>query len=452
MLMHSMEKKVAVIGAGITGLTAAYELRERGIACTVYESSDRVGGVIRTVREQGFQVECGPNSILDTHQDLGSLITRLGLDGKRLLAHTAAENRFIVREGRPIALPTSPPSFITSKAFSAKAKLRLLREPFIQSKSSESECLADFVVRRLGREFLDYAINPFVGGIYAGDPSKLSTALAFPKLYALEQKYGSLIKGAIKGAKERKQREEVASKDARMFSFDDGMEVLPRRLAEKLGDAIQLNTPAGRIERTDRGGWLVNGVEYSDVLLAIPAHVMPQIETPFDLSLFGEIYYSPVASVSLGFSQNQITHPLNGFGILIPKVEDRYSLGALFPSSIFPGRAPEGMTLLTVFIGGSLAPEKALQDETAILQNVLIDLHDLLGLVGEPKYKRVCVYPKAIPQYEIGYEKFLHHMEQVETDHPGIHFAGHYRDGISVANSILSGMNVAERIKKEDKH
>ena len=445
--MHGMEKKVAVIGAGITGLTAAYELQERGIACTVYESSDRVGGVIQTVREEGFLVECGPNSILDTHPDLGKLITRLGLDGNKLPANTSAQNRFIVRDGQPVALPTSPPAFFTSNAFSGKAKLRLLREPFIRSKSNESESLADFVLRRLGREFLDYAINPFVGGVYAGDPAKLSTALAFPKLYELEQKYGSLIKGAIKGARERKQREEVASKDARMFTFDDGMEVLPRQLAEKLGEAVQLNTPVDRLQQTERGGWMVNGMEYSDVLLAIPAHLMPKLETPFDLSPFADIYYPPVASLSLGFSENQITHPLNGFGILIPKVENRYSLGALFPSSIFPERAPGGMALLTVFIGGSMAPEKALQDETVLLQNALDDLHDLLGLDGEPEYKRLSVYPKAIPQYVVGYQKYIRHMEQIEADHAGIYFAGHYRDGISVANSILSGINVAERIE-----
>ena len=233
--LNMFMQKTAIIGAGITGLTAAFELKRQGLDCTVYEASDRVGGVIRTVQEEGFLVECGPNSILDTHPDLGKLIARLGLEGNKLPANTAAQNRFIVRDGQPIALPTSPPAFFSSKAFSGKAKLRLLREPFIRSKSNESESLADFVLRRLGQEFLDYAINPFVGGVYAGDPAKLSTAHAFPKLYELEQKYGSLIKGAIKGAKERKKREEVASKDARMFTFDDGMEVLPRTAGRKTG-------------------------------------------------------------------------------------------------------------------------------------------------------------------------------------------------------------------------
>ncbi len=441
-------QKVVIIGAGITGLVAAFELKRRGVDCTVYEASDHVGGVIRTVLEEGFLVECGPNSVLDTHPNLGKLIAHLGLESNKLPANTAAQNRFIVRDGEPIALPTSPPAFFSSKAFSAKAKLRLLREPFIRSKSNEQESLADFVLRRLGQEFLDYAINPFVGGVYAGDPAKLSTAHAFPKLYALEQKYGSLIKGAIKGAKERKKRAEVASKDARMFTFDDGMEVLPRQLAAKLGDAVHLNSPVEEFQRLENGGWLVSGEEYTDVVLAIPTHLMPKLDVPFDLAPFADIYYPPVASLSLGFDENQFAHPLNGFGMLIPKVENRYSLGALFPSSIFPDRAPGGMVLLTAFIGGSMAPEKALQDEDEMLANVLSDLQELLGLSGEPEYKHLSVYPQAIPQYVVGYERFLDHMKQIETAHPGIHFAGHYRDGISVGNSILSGIDVAERISE----
>ena len=439
-------QKIAIIGAGITGLTAAFELKQRGVDCTVFEASDRVGGVIQTVREEGFLVECGPNSVLDTHPNLGKLVADLGLENNKLPANAAAQNRFIVRDGQPIALPSSPPAFFTSKAFSVSAKLRLLREPFIRSKSNESESLADFVVRRLGQEFLDYAINPFVGGVYAGDPAQLSTCHAFPKLYALEQKHGSLIKGAIKGAKERKKRAETASKDAKMFTFDDGMEVLPKQLAAQLGDAVRLNAPIEGFQCLENGKWQVNGEEYSDVVLAIPTHVLPLLDVPFDLSLFAEIYYPPVASLSLGFNKNQFTHPLNGFGVLIPKVENRYALGALFPSSIFPERAPGGMALLTVFIGGSMAPEKALQNEDEMLANVLEDLRDLLGLSGGPEYKRLSVAPNAIPQYVVGYEKYLNQMKQIERDNPGIHFAGHYRDGISVGNSILSGINLAEQI------
>jgi oxygen-dependent protoporphyrinogen oxidase len=439
-------KKVAVIGAGITGLTAAFELQQRGLDCAVYEANDRVGGCIQTIREDGWLVECGPNSILDTHPNLDKLITRLGLEGNKLLPNQVAMNRFIVRNGKVVALPTSPAAFIKSKAFSGKAKLRLLREPFIKSKSTEQESLGEFVMRRLGQEFLDYAINPFVRGVYAGDPMKLATAHAFPKLYALEKEYGSLIKGAIKGSKKRKQRAEKASKDAHMFTFDDGMEVLPRQLAIKLGDAVRLNNPVENLQCVEGGRFKINGEEYSDVLLAIPAHALPRLNTPFNFAPFADIYYPAVASLSLGFNQNQLMHELDGFGMLIPEVESQFSLGALFPSSFFPERAPAGAALLTVFIGGASGPEKALLNEDELTKNVLEDLQELLGLDGEPEYKHLSVYPQAIPQYNVGYERFLDHMKQIENTNPGIHFAGHYRDGISVANSILSGLDAAERI------
>jgi len=441
-------QKVAIIGAGITGLTAAFKLKQRGVDSTLFEASDRTGGVIQTVHKDGFLVECGPNSILDTHPNLGELIQQLDLADRKLPANPAADNRFIVRDGQPIALPTSPPAFIKSKAFSTLAKLRLMREPFICSKSNESESLADFVVRRLGQEFLDYAITPFVSGIYAGDPAKLATAHAFPKLYALEQNHGSLIKGAIAGAKERKRRAEIASTDAKMFTFDDGMEVLPNQLTAKLGNAIRLNTPVAGFRCLENGKWRVHGEEFTDVLLTIPAHAMPQLDTPFDLSPMAEIYYPSVASLSFGFNKNQFTHPLNGFGILIPSIEKRYALGALFPSSIFADRAPDGMVLLTLFIGGAQAPEKALQDAGEMVQNALTDLRDLLGLRGDPTFQHLSPYPQSIPQYNVGYGKYLNRMLLIETNHPGIHFAGHYRDGISVGNSILSGINVAERIIK----
>ncbi len=440
-------QKIAIIGAGITGLTAAFELKCQGVDCTVYEASDRVGGVIRTIQKDGFLVECGPNSILDTHPNIGKLMTCLELGSEKLGSNPTASNRFIVRDGSPVALPTSPMGLLQSKAFSTRAKLRLLKEPFVRSTSNERESLADFVVRRLGQEFLDYAISPFVGGIYAGDPAELSTAHAFPKLFALEQKHGSLIKGAIRGAQERKKRTEVSSKEAKIFTFDEGMEVLPKQLAKKLDGVIRLGTRVEGIEPS-AGGWAVNGEVFSDVILALPTHAMSRLNLPFDLKLLDEIYYPPVASLSLGFMKNQFAHPLNGFGMLIPKVENRFALGALFPSSVFSNRAPDGQVLLTVFIGGSMAPEKALMNTDKLREKVLVDLRELLELSGLPIFERLSVYPKAIPQYAVGYERFLNHMKQVEVEQPGIHFAGHYRDGISVGNSILSGIDVAERIAR----
>ena len=271
---------VAIIGAGITGLTLAFRLRQRGVPVTVYEASDRVGGVIQSIRRDGYLAEFGPNSILETSPKITSLIGDLGLNGRRLYSDPRAENRYLVRYRRPIVLSASPLKFLATPLFSWRAKLRLLREPFVPpSPPDVEENLADFVVRRLGREFLDYAINPLVSGIYAGDPARLSVKHGFPKLHALEQKYGSLIKGQIFGAKERRQRGEVSKQEAKKISFDDGLQVLPDTLGTQLADAIRFDATVRRIEQTTTGWTLratIGGQEQQAVHAAVawtaPAH------------------------------------------------------------------------------------------------------------------------------------------------------------------------------------
>src|SRR5687768_16255587 len=219
-------KSVAIIGGGITGLTAAYRLQKAGVPFTVYEASDRLGGPIQSVREGEYLAECGPNTILETSPVITELVRELGLEERRIYSNPAAGNRYVARNGKPVNLPTSALKFLRTPLFSGKAKCRLAAEPFIRRSDPEvEESVGEFVVRRLGPEFLDYAINPMVGGIYAGDPALLSVKHAFPKLHALEQKYGSLIRGQILGARERKKRGTVSKQNAPKFSFEDGLEV-----------------------------------------------------------------------------------------------------------------------------------------------------------------------------------------------------------------------------------
>jgi oxygen-dependent protoporphyrinogen oxidase len=208
-------KSIAIVGAGITGLTAGYILKKRGVPITIYEVGNVPGGVVRTVRQDGFLAECGPNTLLETSPEIPALFRELGLEEEALYSDPDASKKYIIRNGRPVEVPSSPLQFLTTELFSTSAKLRLLREPFIpRSAPEKEESLAQFVVRRLGREFLDYAINPFVAGVYAGDPWKLSVREAFGKVYALEQKYGSLIRGQILGARERKKRGTVSKQNA----------------------------------------------------------------------------------------------------------------------------------------------------------------------------------------------------------------------------------------------
>lgn len=449
---------VAVIGGGITGLTAAFRLRERGHAVTLFEASPRTGGVIGTVREGGYLAERGPNTILETSPRIGELIDDLGLGSRRLDSNPDAEARFILRRGQPVAMPTSPPSFFTCRLFSAKAKLRLLAEPFIKASPPDAdENLADFVRRRLGQEFLDYAINPFVGGIYAGDPARLSVREAFPKLHALEQRYGSLIKGQIRGARERKRDGSISKQNAKKLSFDHGLQVLTDTLQQKLDDSVRLDSPVTRIEKNAAGLRVTTSSAHGTrtetfdaALLALPAHRLAKLDIgPADsppLAHLAEIYYPPVASITLGFRRENVAHPLLGFGTLNPEIERINTLGTLFVSSLFPGRAPAGHVTLTSYLGGARSPELALVNREEIVALTLADLRPIYGITGEPTFCHHFAFPKAIPQYDVGYGRFKELMARCENNFPGLFIAGHSRDGISLSDSIVSGHEAAERI------
>lgn len=451
-------KSVAIIGAGITGLTAAFYLKRKGVAVMVYEASHRVGGVIQSLRKDGYLAEFGPNTLLETSSKIAQLVKDAGLQSRRLDPDPKAEARFVVRYGRPIAMPGSPLGFFTTDLFTLKAKFAVLREPFIKPRrDGVEESIGQFVVRRFNQEFLDNAIDALVAGIYAGDPNRLSVTHAFPKLKALEDNYGSMIKGQILGARERKKRGEVAKDRAPKFSFDEGLQVLPDTLAVQLGEAVKFNTTVNKITKTATG-WTVHTQtatggsldEHDAVIFCGTAPKLAELKvegaTPVSLSSFSEIRYPPVASVVLGFRREDVAHDCNGFGMLIPKIEGFKSLGTIFSSALFPNRAPAGHHTLTTYVGGERYPELALLPEDKLVELVCADLKTLLGLRGQPTFRHVVVYPRAIPQYNVGYGRFKDLMTKIEADAPGFFLAGHYRDGVSLSDTIVSGINVSDRV------
>ena len=454
-LFTRLMNSIGIIGGGITGLTAAYRLKQREKRIVLYEASPRVGGPVQSIRRNGYLAEFGPNTLLETSSAISSLIHDLGIGSRMIYAGEEARHRFIVQNKKPIALPTSPLTFFSTSLFSAGAKLRLMREPFITSfAENREESVAEFVKRRLGNEFLDYAIDPFVSGVYAGDPEKLSVVHAFPKLYALEQQYGSLIKGQIKGRGNRRKNAEVSKDRARMFSFDEGLQVLIDALHHSLIQEIKLNTFITKIERIAEG-WKVyyndNGTEYinthSSLILTLPAYKLAEIEhniDGIDLSSLKEIYYPPVASLTLGFKRTDVAHSLDGFGMLIPKKENLHILGTLFSSTLFLNRAPKDHVLLTSYIGGSRSPEFASANESDQIEFVLKDLHTLLGVHGEPTFIHRTYYPKAIPQYTIGYGKYKTLFDALEAKAPGVFIVGNYRNGISLSDCITAANTIAE--------
>jgi oxygen-dependent protoporphyrinogen oxidase len=451
------QQTVAIIGAGITGLTAAFYLKRAGVTVTVYEASGRVGGVIQSLRQDGYLAEFGPNTLLETSPKIGQLVRDAGLQSRRLDPDPKAEARYVVRYGRPIEMPGKPLGFFTTPLFTAKAKFAVLREPFIpRRKDGVEESIGEFVVRRFNQEFLDNAIDALVAGIYAGNPRKLSLTHAFPKLKALEDNYGSMIKGQIFGSWARKKSGEVAKDRAPKFSFDEGLQVLPDELARQLGDSLKLNTPVTKLAQTN-DGWCVTTAtgeaDHGAVIYCGTAYRLAELKIEakqvVDLSALAEVRYPPVASVVLGFRREDVTHPCDGFGMLIPGVEGFNILGTIFSSALFPNRAPAGHLTLTSYVGGERQPELAALPPEKLIELVCTDLRTLLGVKGKPTFAHTVLWPKAIPQYNVGYGKFKALMNEAEAKAPGLFLAGHYRDGVSLSDSIVSGCHVAERVEKE---
>ena len=451
-------RSAAIIGAGIAGLTTAFYLKRQGVAVTVYEAGPRAGGVIQSVRKDGFLAEYGPNTILETSPKIAQLVRDAGLESRRLTPDPKAEARYLVRHRKPIPMPSSPPGFLTTELFSWQAKLAVLREPFIKPRrDGVEESIGQFVVRRFNQEFLDHAIDALVAGIYAGDPNKLSLPHAFPKLKALEDNYGSMIKGNILGARARKKSGEVAKDRAPKFSFDEGLQVITDGLAAQLGDAVKLNSPVEKLRRTAKG-WTVAtpnaSTEHDLVIYCGTAHRLTELVveqadgTTVDFKPFAEISYPPVASVVLGFRREDVTHPCAGFGMLIPKIAGFKILGTIFSSALFPDRAPAGHVTLTSYVGGARYPELASLPADQLAEVVLADLRILLGVQAKPVFTHCAFYPRAIPQYNVGYGKYRELLTDIEHRTPGLLFAGHYRDGVSLGDSIVSGVNMAERVGK----
>lgn len=458
---------VIVIGEGITGLCIAYWLSKKGIRVKVLAKEAEVGGTMKSVRDGGFLYETGANTALETTPLFRELISDLELEAEFSYANPDGKNRFILRNGALIPMPLGPLSFIGTKLFSTTAKLRVLQEPFI-GRGTKEESVAEFVTRRLGREFLDYAIDPFVAGVFAGKPEKLSVRSAFPKLYALEEKYGGLVRGMIGGARERRAREEKAKDRAETFSFLSGLQTLPKAIGRALGGAIALGAKVTGIrslvttaeEPSDEPGarrylieYLREGkkeeIEGDFVVFAIPAYEAAPIIKHLSADtarVLLSIYYSPIVSVFLGFRRENIGRRLNGFGFLVPSIEKRQILGCLWNSSLFAKRAPADMVALNAFIGGSRQPELTELDDDRIVAVTVDELKMAMQVSGNPVYLKLTRWQKSIPQYELGYQQKIDALTLFEEQEQGIILAGNYRGGIAVGDCVKNAHDIAERI------
>jgi len=446
---------VGIIGAGIAGLVAAYYLKRRGLDVTVFEATDHLGGFIRSEQIEGFLVEYGPQTLQRTSTDFEYLLRVLDLEEACIPASPLAAHRFIVRGGQPVPLPRPPLALLRTPLLSLRGRLRLLAEPFIAPADRfTEETVAAFVRRRLGTEALEYLVEPFVAGIFAGDPAQLSIRHAFPQLHRLEQRFGSLTWGAIRSLPERRYH---PAPHRPMFSLIGGLAQLPQALAQRLESHIVRNAEVIALHWGDKMPWTLTYRQgqhvanrlFDAIVCAAPLHQLAKLEIlpPIERHPLSKVAHPPLALVALGFRREQVTHPLNGFGLLVPAVERSFQiLGTLFSSSIFPNRAPEGHVLLTTFVGGQRHPELALLPEEKLVALVQQNLERLLGISGMPVFQRVWRWERSIPQYHVGYDAVLACLREIEVRRPGLFLAGNYRSGISVVDAAKSGLQAAQQV------
>ena len=320
------KKQVIVLGAGASGLATAYWLFKNGYDVIVLEKNAEAGGSMESVRMDGYLFDKGPNSGLEITPLIRTLVTDMNLTDEMVYANDKGDKRYILRDGKLHPLPMNPYLFLKSKLFSTKAKLRLMCEPFIRrSSDGYNQSISEFVSRRFGREFLDYAINPFVAGVYAGRPDTLSVKSAFPKLYELEEKYGGVIVGTVRGIKERKKREEKSKQSAKMFSFIHGMQSLPKAIAARMGERVFCLSDITNVAKTGdhysvtfNNAGIMKTVEADCVISTLPAFASSKIFSsliPDSAQRFDCVYYPPVLVLLVGFKEEDIKRPLEQYGV-----------------------------------------------------------------------------------------------------------------------------------------
>ncbi|MGM0506042.1 MAG: protoporphyrinogen oxidase [Bacteroidota bacterium] len=445
--------RVGVVGAGITGLVAAWTLQREGHSVVLYERHQRPGGSIRTEQEGGWLKEFGPNTLQVRSRSVLELLEKLELEQEILEANSEASRRYILFDEDLHALPSTMKEAWRSPLFGSETAWNLMLEPFRKSGNDPDETVSSFVRRRLGNEVLDRAINPFVSGIYAGDPDLLSVRHAFPSLYGMEQKWRSLILGSILGKRERQKRGRIP---ARLLSFRNGLQQLPDRLAEPLD--IRYGQTVERVQREGSGWRLITGGVASErfdrVILNVPFYHLSEQLLDGGGDLLGHastLLYPPLSVLHTGFRIEDMDHPLDGFGFLVPKSEKRTVLGTLFSSTLFPGRAPDGHVLLTTFVGGVRDRERASEPTDLMLADVMDEFQELLGVRADPVMVDHAYWPHAIPNYTTGYDLVLEAIDRVEERNPGVHLAGNARGGISVPDCIEQGMELARQLDAREK-
>jgi len=446
--------RVVIVGGGIAGLSCAWFLVRTAppdlhLDVRVLEVAPRVGGKIFSDREDGMLFEWGPHGILDDAEDTRTLIAELGLTDRVVRGRESNQRRWVLWKGKLHSVPTSPLALLRTPLLTFGAKLRVFKEPFVKPIDTYDESVADFATRRFGAGVVAPLVEPGVAGIFAGDVSQLSLRSAFPKLHAIEQEHGSILKGFGELAKARRARGESA---ARLISFQDGMGELPGALARVLGDRVQTGARITSIARDGSGyaldveGAAVPTMRADVLVLACAAAESKRLVASFDPDLssnLGLVPTAPIAVVCLVYDREQVTHPLDGFGFLCARRENKAILGAIFASSVFDGHAPNGRVQLRALLGGALGRKNAERSDSDLERIASQELGEIVGIRGGPRAVRVFRHPQAIPQYGVGHHARLAAIDSQLNRHPQLYVAGASYRGVSVNDCVKSGRVVA---------
>ncbi len=457
-------RQVVVIGGGISGLAAAHRLTELdpAIRLTLFEASDRFGGVLETVRRDGFLVEGGADNFITTMPWALDLCRRIGFSEQLIQTNSNYRHAFVVRGGKlhpipdgfVVMAPNKIRPMLSTPILSPLGKLRLAWECFVPRRQDRGdESVASFCRRRLGRETYERLVQPLIGGIYTGDPQRLSLRATMPRFAEMEEQYGSLIR-ALRSA--RKPTESASGASYSMFVAPrDGMMSLVNAIVERLPpETVRLNTRVTELVPTNRG-WHVKTatrgetLECDAVVLATPAPIAARLTKALDRKLTNELeemHHARCSIVSLGYRRSRVAHPLDGFGVVVPHVEGRRILSASFSSVKYAGRSPDGSVLIRVFIGGDCQPELAELPDDRLLDVATAELRDLIGVQGDPSFIHINHRGAAMPQYHVGHADKMSRIRNRLSHHPGLFLAGNAYDGVGVPNCIRSGEQAAESI------
>jgi oxygen-dependent protoporphyrinogen oxidase len=459
-------KQAIIVGGGISGLATAYLLREKAkaagieVGITLLEKENRLGGKIWSIKEEGFLCEWGPNGFLDNKPQTLDLCRDLKADGRLLRSNDNARKRFIFSGSILNRLPETGPSFLKSSLISWPGKFRLAMEPFIpQYRGDEDETLAAFGRRRLGEEALNKLIAPMVSGIFAGDPETMSLKSCFPRIAELEAEYGGLIKAMIRLAKKKKAEiaagkavASAAGPGGVLTSFRGGIQDLTDILAAELGmTVIRSGEEVVKVVKGESVPWRVvtarGELDADAVLLATPAYATADFLEETDSAISGvlrQIPYATMTVVCFGYERDRINYDLNGFGYLIPKQEKLSTLGTLWDSSIFEGRAPEGKVLLRSMMGGACFPQYLKLSDAEVEKRVRDDLERTMGITAPPSFIRIFRHEKAIPQYTVGHGKRLEALSGLLEKHPGLVLTGNSYRGIGLNDCVAAAHRGAQ--------